>query len=241
MKPASPASFFKITKRSAWLTCSLFPGLMVFSVAYSETANHYKIFRYQDESGVVVFTDQNGNLPDGAESMEWPSGAAAPTSSPQRGQPVKIKKRGERKIITTPVIIRNNSIYIPVELRHYSRKVKAHLILDTGAAMTVLHRNLANKLALVPKQRYKNVLSDGQGRQKQTELVSANLQRLRLGDLEWKDAIIWYHTERDYLGPPWSEDGLLGMDVLKHVDFRIDYDQSKIHWILRKNNVFGRK
>ena len=46
----------------------------------------------------------------------------------------------------TKVIIKGNRVLVPVRLAYRGRQVEALLLLDTGASITMLHRNIADKL-----------------------------------------------------------------------------------------------
>ena len=159
-----------------------------------------KIYSWVDEDGVKRFSNTKPNTNKYVKSFN------------------AIVKSSETK-----VIINNNSVIVPVTLRHNKRTVSTWLILDTGANVTSIHDDLANQLRISPESFSKFTIADG-------SIVNSGRKRIdsiKVGSKELYDCNI---SIIKYKGNSKTQ-GLLGMDFLKTVDFKIDHDRSVITWL----------
>lgn len=123
----------------------------------------------------------------------------------------------------TKVEVRNERVLVPALIGHGGREVKATLVLDTGASITTLNRAAVKKLNAPVVERGKLLLPGG-------KTIAAEVVRLayiRVGPhrLENFPAAVIEHE-----GPQVEYDGLLGMNFLKEVDYRIDLRRRVIEW-----------
>lgn len=123
----------------------------------------------------------------------------------------------------TRVEIIGNQVLVPVILKHEAKKIKATLLLDTGASMTVLFEETARKLT--PDRGKKNKMRVAGG-----ELIDAGLLTLSsitVGAIRKKEiqASVIKHQ-----GPAVDFDGLLGMDFLKGQKYHVDFEKQLIIW-----------
>ncbi|HTZ39075.1 MAG TPA: retropepsin-like aspartic protease [Syntrophales bacterium] len=125
----------------------------------------------------------------------------------------------------TKVQIRGNSVFVPVTLANDGNEVDVYLLLDTGAAATLIHTEVAEKLYLdLGKAKKTRVQVVGGA------LISASvigISRLTVGP----------HTKRNcnivvvpHKGSGMRYDGLLGMDVLRGLKYRVDFKKQVINW-----------
>ena len=125
--------------------------------------------------------------------------------------------------LETKVTIIGNQILVPVTLGYRSKKIEVVLLLDTGASITVLHQEIADHLGI--KQSNEAALLTAGGQKIKTNI--SKLSYIEVGPYKKKNIDIGFI---DYEGPPAGHQGLLGMNFLRHTEYRIDFKRSKIIW-----------
>jgi len=212
-------------KSLLWLICM---GLL------AATPVSAQVYHYTDDKGRRIFVDRLSQVPpEYRDQLETRGRVLSEEEKLQqellRADLLSEQARREqlRRVdlllatMEVPVTIRGNMVYIPVRAVHGGRRVDSQLLLDTGASATVFHRASLTSLPLRPRPAgYAQVAS---GQRIPTE--SASFDRIEIGPfkLENQSALII-----DFQGSGY--DGLLGMDFLRQVEYRIDFDRSMIVW-----------
>lgn len=120
-----------------------------------------------------------------------------------------------------PVQIVNNIILIPVILND---KERASFILDTGATRTMMTRDIAGNLGIIPKEDApKLTLSLIAG--KEVEVPFVKLDSIQVGDAMVRD--LWIGVSEIHPGAS-MVDGLLGGDFLEHFKITVDRHMSRV-------------
>jgi predicted aspartyl protease len=124
----------------------------------------------------------------------------------------------------TRVTVNGNQILVPVRLDHDGRTVEAQMLLDTGASSIVLHRQVAQRLNLVPSRKAEAQVVGG--RSITTEIAELNQLIVRPVSASDIPVLIIAHD-----GAPVPFDGLLGMNFLRNVRYSVDYQNQVIRWL----------
>ncbi len=124
----------------------------------------------------------------------------------------------------TPVIIKNNRVFVPAVIGYDDKEIETTLIFDTGAGSIVLHEDSARQLGV------------GQAKASQGEGVGGikiDTQTIRLAYVR-----VGPHRKENlradivaYSGAPDTDyNGLLGMNFIRGLEYTIDFDQQVIRW-----------
>jgi clan AA aspartic protease (TIGR02281 family) len=139
-------------------------------------------------------------------------------SSPQQAQ-------GNAPAKVTAVTVMGNSVLVPVTLVHQDNQVDVQLLLDTGAGGTVIHTEIADRLNVdLGTVKKKQVRVAGGA---YIEAHQVTLSRITVGPHTKENPVI--HVIR-HEGPASIYDGLLGMDLLRHLKYSVDFDKRIILW-----------
>lgn len=126
---------------------------------------------------------------------------------------------------TTKVIIRGNLVLVPVTFVYGRNETKANLVLDTGASGTTIHKNIAERLYINLSEAAKTrgeVVGGG--------FIEANMitmSRIKVGPHTFikRNVFIVPHENSAV-----KFDGLLGMDLLRELPYKIDFANEMIIW-----------
>ncbi len=214
---------------------TMFTCLLSLSALFASSATA-EILHYIDAQGRKVFVDSPHKIPPQFRQQTQQITTEALSeeeklASQQRRQEqadAYSRKQQIRELektlaqMTTPVRIMGNQVLVPVKVVWRGRKASLNLLLDTGASMTVLHRDGVSSLNTASRDSsYAQVAGGGLIK---TERVV--FDRIELGPyrIENKSTAVIETTG------PQPFDGLLGMDILGGGAYNVDYGQRKIVW-----------
>ena len=172
----------------------------------------YSVMSDGDES--YIRTDKFGDFYFDFEAYEQTDGAIKDFNREQ-------DRQARQK--ETNVIIHGNQVLVPVILGYGEFKTEAFLLLDTGASLTLLHREIANKLRVREIAQTEATVVGGSS----IPTDVTRLSYLQVGP---------HRKEEVYVGIIDHEDssamhqGLLGMDVLRNLEFHVDFQKKVIRW-----------
>ena len=125
----------------------------------------------------------------------------------------------------TKIIVRGNQVLVPAILMYGSREVSVHLLLDTGATATAIHDEIAGRLYI---NLYKAKKAKGEvvgGAVIEASIIRMDILKIGPHTIRNMDIFIV-----PYNGSSAKFDGLLGMDVLGRLSYKIDFAKQVIIW-----------
>ena len=137
------------------------------------------------------------------------------------GEPAVVFRDDE----ATKVSVRGNSVLVPVKLVHGAEEVEVKLLLDTGATRTVISTDIAERLSINLDRERKTQVQIVGGAVIDARVVRFN--RLSVGPHAKRN---WEIVVVPHNGPVVEHDGLLGMDVLRDLKYRVDFKRKVIVW-----------
>ena len=136
------------------------------------------------------------------------------------------QKEQERRRYETDVIIHGNQVLVPVTISYDNRSGQALFLLDTGATHLVIFKEFANSFNLKPVKKGFSKVAGG-------ALVPSELAMLdyvQVGPLRVENVGATVIENRKDSGRAFEFSGLLGIDVLQHLPYTIDFENKKIRW-----------
>ena len=125
----------------------------------------------------------------------------------------------------TKVTIVGNSVLVPARFVYRSNDIEVLLLLDTGATKTIINTDIADKLSIdLGKTKKSQVQVIGGA---MIDAYSVKMNNLHIGPHVRRNIEIFVVPHK---GPTVEFDGLLGMDVLRGLKYRVDYNKKIIVW-----------
>lgn len=219
------------------------PGRCVLAgvcLIWAYTPVQAAIYHYIDDTGRKIFVGSSDQIP--AKYADQVQQRADRYATPEQQQ--KYKKAEEQnsmlseyqrkydqaiasvddalKKMETPVQVNGNQVVVPVTIVRANNSITAQLVLDTGATSTVLHRSAIESLRGQTYRYGEATVANGS----RVKVDGLNVDELQLGPYTAKSLRI---SVIDHPGGD-GTDGLLGMDFLRQVKYKVDFDRSVIIW-----------
>ncbi|MFH1980771.1 MAG: retroviral-like aspartic protease family protein [Pseudomonadota bacterium] len=229
---------------------------LIIGCALLTTVAEAAFYRYQDAAGRTVFVDDLDKVPEAFKNtvQVYPEAVDTMTDKQrevfdaedarrqhdQRQRYLEHLREIEAKSdssaaaekdapVTTRVRVINNQVLVPVKMGYGGMETEAVLLLDTGANITTIHQEVATPLGLRwPKRATMQVVG---GRRIRAGM--ATLEYITLGTLRLKNIDIGI-IEHEGAKLPFA--GLLGMNVLRRVEFQVDLKNQRIIWKRRSDS-----
>jgi clan AA aspartic protease (TIGR02281 family) len=122
-------------------------------------------------------------------------------------------------------MVKGNSVLVPVKLVHGGEEADIQLLLDTGATRTMISTDIAERLSIkLGKERKTQVQIVGGA------VIDAHVVRVNSLTVGPHAKRNWDIVVVPHKGPVVEYDGLLGMDVLRDLKYRVDFKKKIIVW-----------
>ena len=136
------------------------------------------------------------------------------------------QKETEKKRYETDVVIQGNQVLVPVTIGIDNQAGQALFLLDTGATHLVIFKKFADRFnTKAVRKGFSKVAGGG--------LVPSELilvDYVQVGPLRVEKTGATVIENRDEDDRPFEFSGLLGIDILQHIEYTIDFENKKIRW-----------
>ena len=136
------------------------------------------------------------------------------------------QKETKKKSYETDVVIQGNQVLVPVTIGIDNQAGQALFLLDTGATHLVIFKKFADRFnTKAVKKGFSKVAGGGLV---PSELVLVDY--VQVGPLRVEKTGATVIENRDADDRPFEFSGLLGIDILQHIEYTIDFENKKIRW-----------
>ncbi|MFA5322940.1 MAG: retropepsin-like aspartic protease [Smithella sp.] len=125
----------------------------------------------------------------------------------------------------TKIVVRGNQVLIPATIVYGGKEVDVRLLMDTGATRTVIHTEISDRLYISRYKTKKAKAGVVGGGIIETNIITIDSLKIGPHSIRNWDIMVVPHE-----GYAVNFDGLLGMDVLGKMSYRIDLAKQVIIW-----------
>ena len=177
------------------------------------------MYKYEDRDGKVTWVKNENDIP-----PEYRKNAQAKNTTATDQSKHESAQLPEKKQYSTKISIVDNVIIVPVVFRNKGRKVRARMVLDTGASTTTIYSVLASQLNLGKNKLSRAVSINANG--VASDSVRTKVDHIEVDDKILANAEVVVIPSHTNIGA----DGLLGNSFLRFFNFTIDYDNQLLRW-----------
>jgi clan AA aspartic protease (TIGR02281 family) len=197
-----------------------------------------EFYKYIDKNGKPHFVDDPGKIPQEYKELkvykekydhlsDTEKAATIEKDRREELQRLETEKAAEEQQVqeqfSTKVMIHGNQVLVPVTLGYHGKEVDTLLVLDTGASIIALHKDVAKRLSIYDTEKSRAQVAGG--KEIDTEMVKLSYVKLGPYKKQNLDAAII-----SYKGMPSDYNGLLGMNFLRGLEYSIDFERQIIKW-----------
>jgi predicted aspartyl protease len=184
---------------------------------------HAQYFSVGEMGGYVLSRDQRGVFVKTASGGKFYLDKKSGNRWEFEGEEQAGAQPRSRGLETGVVMLEGSQVLVPVTLGYEGRKMEVFLLLDTGSTIMVLHREVADRLKMKSIQKAKLMVAGGAALD--TDIV--RLDYVAVGPVK-KEGL--HASVISHQGPEVRYKGLLGMNFLEGLGYRVDSARQVIRW-----------
>jgi clan AA aspartic protease (TIGR02281 family) len=204
---------FHLLILSVVILCVLFKPIVIYAGTF---------YNCTDKEGNVTLSDypKSGQTCKQVQTYEETKSTQEENTAQQRVKSNNIYA-GDK---ITNVIVKGNLVVVPATLVYGKNEVDVQFVMDTGATGTAINTEIANRLSIDLSKARKGKAGVVGGI---IEISVVRINSLTIGPHTIRDCNIAVVPQEGYAA---NYDGLLGMDVLGKLSFRVDLGNQVIIW-----------